>query len=117
MNPRRRMFSMWLSSCVPLLFLISPENAAPADVPRLPVAPGMTSLEVSSRDGFYTEPGIAVNTRNPKQILVVYQGGASVQGGATAAYSVDAGQTFTVARGTELRDWRVAGDVTTTFDD
>src|SRR5947209_485331 len=82
----------------------------------LAIAPGARSLKVSAENGFYTEPGLAINPRNPKQVVVVYQGGAGVQGGATVAYSNDSGNTFTVAEGTGLKDWRVAGDVTTRFD-
>jgi Neuraminidase (sialidase) len=49
-------------------------------------------------------------------VVAVYQGGAAVQGSATAAYSTDGGRTFSIAAGTKPADWRVAGDVSTTFD-
>ena len=91
--------------------------AAVAELPSLPRAPHTSIVRASGEGGFYTEPGIAVNPRNPKQVLVVFQGGAAVQGGATAAYSNDEGRTFQIAEGTRLKDWRVAGDVTTAFDD
>ena len=57
------------------------------------------------------EPGIAVNPRNPAQIVGVYQGPAH------AVYSTDSGRTFTTATGTVPPDWRTAGDVSVTFDD
>src|SRR5438874_3188687 len=80
-------------------------------------APGASAVEVSQARGRFTEPSIAINPKNPAQLVVVYQGGAAVQGSASAAYSTDFGRTFSVAEGTKPVDWRVAGDVTTTFDD
>ncbi len=77
---------------------------------RLPRAPGASVVNVSSPPGTPSEPGIAINPKNPRQIVVVYQTTAA------AAYSTDAGRTFTVAKGTKPTDWRVAGDVSTTFD-
>jgi hypothetical protein len=64
----------------------------------------------------FSEPSIAVNPNNPSQVVVVYQGGAAVQGSANAAYSNNGGTTFTIAAGTKASDWRVQGDVTVTFD-
>ena len=69
-----------------------------------------------SQPARYSEPSIAVNPSKPSQVLVVYQGGPSVQGSANAAYSNDGGTTFTIAEGTRAADWKVLGDVTTTFD-
>ncbi len=63
-----------------------------------------------------SEPGIALNPNNPSQIVAVYQGGAQVQGLGAAAFSGDAGKTFTIAKGTAAPDWHVVGDVTTAFD-
>ncbi len=73
-------------------------------------------MNVSKANGRFSEPGIAINSNNPRQIVVVYQGGVDVQGSANAAYSTDSGRTFAIAVGTKPEDWRVAGDVTTTFD-
>jgi hypothetical protein len=78
-------------------------------------APGAHILAVSPA-ARYSEPSIAVNPSNPAQVLVVYQGGEAVQGSANAAYSNDGARTFTIAQGTRASDWRVQGDVTTTFD-
>ncbi len=76
----------------------------------LPRAPGAVVVNISSPPGRPSEPGIAINPRNPKQVVAVYQTPAS------AAYSIDAGRTFALAEGTKPADWRVAGDVSTTFD-
>jgi hypothetical protein len=83
---------------------------------ELPPAPQAHVVTVSPQGGHYSEPGIAINPHNPKQVVVVFQGAKSVQGTATAAYSNDGGQSFTLAHGTDSPDWRVLGDVTTTFD-
>lgn len=82
----------------------------------LPRTPGASVVDVSRMGGRFSEPSIAINPNNPLQIVVVYQGGAAVQGSATAAYSTNSGKTFTIAEGTEPTGWRVAGDVTTAFD-
>jgi hypothetical protein len=82
----------------------------------LPLAPKGQVVTVSPEGGHYTEPGIAINPRNPKQVVVVFQGGKGVQGTATAAYSTDGGATFALANGTDSSNWKVLGDVTTTFD-
>ena len=81
----------------------------------LPPAPNASIVNISS-PARYSEPSIAVNPKNPDQVVAVYQGGVAVQGGATAAYSTDAGRTFKIAEGTKPVGWRVAGDVSTTFD-
>jgi hypothetical protein len=82
----------------------------------LPRAPKATVVDISGSGGRATEPGIALNPKNPAQVVAVYQGGAEVQGLGAAAYSTDAGRTFALAKGTALTDWHVVGDVTATFD-
>lgn len=83
---------------------------------NLPPTPRTHVVTVSPGGGHYSEPGIAINRRNPKQIVVVFQGGKDVQGTASAAYSTDGGATFHLAQGTASSDWKVLGDVSTTFD-
>jgi hypothetical protein len=78
--------------------------------PSLPRAPGAHVVNVSAPEVRGNEPGIAVNPRNPAQIVGVYQGPAR------AVYSTDSGRTFTTAEGTVPADWRSAGDVSVTFD-
>ncbi len=107
-SPRPVVWPLFASAALlsQLLFAESP----------LPRAPGAAVVRVSRPGGQFSEPGIAINPNNPRQVVVVYQGGLKVQGAANAAYSTDSGRTFTVAEGTKPEDWRVAGDVTTTFD-
>ncbi|HZQ54378.1 MAG TPA: sialidase family protein [Bryobacteraceae bacterium] len=73
-------------------------------------------VQISKSGGQFTEPGIAINPNHPNQIVAVWQGGEHYQGSANAAWSTDGGRTFTIAAGTKPSDWRVAGDVSTTFD-
>jgi hypothetical protein len=63
------------------------------------------------------EPTIAVNPRNPNQVIVAFQGmlGAPKRP-VDVAYSRDSGRTFALAAGISGSDWQVAGDVTLAFD-
>lgn len=81
-----------------------------------PPAPKAIIVDVSDSHSRFSEPGIAINPNNPSQIVIVYQGGNQIQALGAAAYSADSGRTFTVAKGTAIRDWHVVGDVTTAFD-
>lgn len=92
-----------------------PALAAPAQTP-LPLAPHSLVVDISGSAGRFTEPSLALNPNHPEQLVAVYQGGAGVQGLGAAAYSTNSGRTFTLSKGTTLPDWRVVGDVTTTFD-
>jgi photosystem II stability/assembly factor-like uncharacterized protein len=65
---------------------------------------------VNPEPGFFNEPSIAVNPKNPKQVAVAFQVNASV------AYSEDGAQTWTLAKGTSPADYRRSGDVSITYD-
>jgi len=60
--------------------------------------------------GYFTEPGIAVNPKNPQQVVAVFQDDAH------AAYSQDSGQTWHVAEGVAPPNYRVSGDVSAAYD-
>jgi hypothetical protein len=79
--------------------------------PELPRAPGARVVTISGAPGPWSEPGIALDPRNPSRIFAVYQGPA------TGAYSLDSARTFNPAGVIAPSDWRRAGDVSTTFDD
>ena len=81
-----------------------------------PPAPGALLHIVSPSAGRVSEPGIAINPENPSQVVTVWQGGTAVQGAGGAAYSTDSGRSFKLSQYTKPADWRVVGDVTTTFD-
>jgi hypothetical protein len=77
---------------------------------ELPPAPHAHLTDVTSRPGFFNEPAIAVNPKDPRQLVVAWQVPASV------AYSKDGGQTWTVAEGTAPKNYRVSGDVSLAYD-
>jgi len=77
---------------------------------QLPPAPKLHVSTINSKPGYFNEPAIAVNPRNPQQVTVAWQINAS------AAYSTDGGMTWTVAEGTAPKDYRVSGDVSVTYD-
>ena len=77
---------------------------------ELPIAPKAEVFTLTPEPGYFTEPGVAVNPSNPKQVVAVFQDNAH------AAYSQDAGHTWTVAEGVDPKNYRVSGDVSTVFD-
>ena len=76
----------------------------------LPKAPQAHVFNLTPTSGYFTEPSIAVNPENPKQVVAVFQDNAH------AAYSEDSGQTWQVAEGVDPKNYRVSGDVSTVFD-
>jgi hypothetical protein len=78
--------------------------------PRLAAPPGGAVLELVRGEGNCNEPSIAVNAKEPRQVVAAFQ---SPAGG---AYSRDAGKTWSIAEGTAPTDYKVSGDVSVTFD-
>jgi hypothetical protein len=78
--------------------------------PALPKAPRAQVFVLTPKPGPFTEPSIAINPSNPRQIAAVFQDNAH------ASYSQDAGQTWKSAEGVESANYKVSGDVSTTFD-
>jgi hypothetical protein len=76
----------------------------------LPKAPQVEVFNLTPSPGYFTEPGIAVNPSNPQQVVAVFQDNAH------ASYSADAGRTWLAAEGVAPKNFRVSGDVSTTFD-
>lgn len=93
-----------------MLALLLAQTAVAAQL-SLPRPPGVHIVNVSPPEARGNEPGIAVNPRNPAQVVGTYQGPARV------VFSTDSGRTFTTAEGTVPPDWRSAGDVSIAFDD
>jgi hypothetical protein len=77
---------------------------------QLPPAPRAHLSDVTPAPGYFNEPAIALNTKNPQQAVVAWQVPAS------AAYSQDGGQTWKTAEGTSPKNYRVSGDVSLTYD-
>ena len=92
-----------------MLLLLLAQLAVAAQF-SLPRPPGAHIVNVSAPEARGNEPGIAVNRRNPAQVVATYQGPAR------AVFSTDSGRTFTAAEGTVPPDWRSAGDVSIAFD-
>jgi hypothetical protein len=78
--------------------------------PELPRAPGAQIFALTPEPGPFTEPSIAVDPSNPRQIVAVYQDNVH------ASYSRDAGQSWKSAANVAPANFRVSGDVSTTFD-
>ncbi len=76
---------------------------------ELPKPPHAQIFALTPAPGFFTEPGVAVNPRNPEQVVAVFQDNAH------AAYSQDTGHTWNVVD-VAPKNFRVSGDVSTTFD-
>ncbi len=80
-------------------------------VAPLPLAPGAAVTTLSPQPGTWSEPSVAVNPLNPKQVVAVFQYVAQ------AGYSNDAGKTWKLATGVAPSNYRMSGDVSTAFDD
>src|SRR5689334_3082288 len=60
---------------------------------ELPKVPKAEVFALTPEPGYFTEPGVAVNPSDPKQVVAVFQDNAH------AAYSWDSGHSWTVAEG------------------
>ncbi len=76
----------------------------------LPPAPGASIINLTPTPGGYSEPSVAVNPLDPRQVVAVFQVGAH------AAYSDDGGRTWRLAEGVTPTEYHVSGDVSTVFD-
>ncbi|HKW56079.1 MAG TPA: sialidase family protein [Candidatus Acidoferrum sp.] len=99
------LFSQALMTGQPSLSAQQPSAEAALSPP-----PGAAVVEIVRKEGYANEPAIAVNSKDPQQLVGAYQSQAS------AAFSRDGGKTWTIAKGTAATDYRVSGDVSVTFD-
>jgi hypothetical protein len=76
----------------------------------LPTPPGARVIKLTPKPGDFTEPSIAINPNDPRQLVGAFQVNASV------SYSRDTGQTWTLAKGTAPADYKVSGDVSVAYD-
>src|SRR5438132_13233270 len=90
---------------VPLLLLSSFAFAQS----NLPQAPKSRVIDLTKK-GYFNEPAIALNPANPQQLVAAWQVKASV------AYSQDGGATWTTAKDTAPKDFKVSGDVAVVYD-
>ena len=92
------------------IFILTLTLSALSRSQDLPQAPNSEIFTLTPAPGPFTEPGIAVNPLNPKQVVAVFQDNAH------AAYSADAGHTWQAAVGVDPKNYRVSGDVSAAFD-
>jgi len=76
----------------------------------LPQAPAAAVVSLTPTPGPFTEPAIAINPNNARQVVAVFQDNVH------ASYSQDAGRTWQAAEGVEPTNYRVSGDVSTAYD-
>lgn len=84
--------------------------ALPAHSQALTRAPGATVTTVTPHPGFFTEPSIAINPRNPQQVVAAFQDNAHI------AYTRDGGRHWHLATGIAPPNFRVSGDVSVAYD-
>lgn len=106
MHPSR-IYLLLIAGFLPLLSFCSSVAGETDDLPRAPEA---QVISLTPEPGYFTEPSVAVNPANPQQVVAVFQDNAH------AAYSRDAGKTWTLAEGVDPKNYRVSGDVSTVFD-
>ncbi len=82
----------------------------PALARKLAPPPGAHLFTLTPTPGHFTEPGVAVNPQNPKQVVVVYQFKAA------AAYTSNGGKTWQIASGVAPAHYKMSGDVSVVFD-
>lgn len=76
----------------------------------LPSPPGRKVINLTHHPGYFNEPSIAINPRNPRELVAAFQTGARI------AYSRDSGEHWDLVSGTEPRGYAVSGDVSVTYD-
>src|SRR5215469_18814117 len=105
MNPLQRSFTTAI-----LIFLMALSYQVAGQEQKLLPAPARIVQSLVPEPGYFTEPGIAVNPRNPQQVVAVFQDNAH------ASYSENGGRDWKAATGVEPPNFRVSGDVSVTYD-
>ena len=77
---------------------------------ELPQAPHVQVFPLTPTVGPFTEPAIAVNPTNARQVVGVFQDNVH------ASYSQDVGHTWQPAENVDPKNYRVSGDVSVAFD-
>src|SRR5579864_8756559 len=95
-----------LRSAAALLFVSSVLAAAQ----QLGPAPGARLITLTPEPGYFNEPSIAVNPRNPRQVVAAFQVPAHI------AWSENAGESWTQAAAVAPKDYKISGDVSVTYD-
>jgi hypothetical protein len=77
---------------------------------QLTPPPGARVITLTPEAGYFNEPSIAVNPRNPQQVVAAYQVPAHI------GYSEDAGSTWSIVPGIAPKNYKISGDVSVTYD-
>lgn len=101
-----RRVSKYPAYIAPIVLMTSALTVSAQDLPK---APDSELFTLTPKPGSFTEPAIAVNPANPRQVVAVFQDNAH------AAYSQDAGHTWLV-EDTSPKNYKVSGDVSVAFD-
>src|SRR5690348_18104847 len=88
---------------LPLLFAVS------VAAQQLPPAPGAHVITVTAEAGYFNETSIAVNPRNPRQVVAAYQAPAHI------AYSEHSGATWRTVPGIAPQNYKISGDVSVPY--
>lgn len=110
MKPYCSFFRLVLLLPLGALPLPAGQSSVTSPTHKLPPPPASHVLTVTPHPGYFTEPSVAVNPRNPRQVVAAFQSPARI------AYSSDAGQTWHLAKGVTPTEYRVSGDVSVAFD-
>jgi len=102
--------TLLLQPFFPALLIATSFQAALAQAQQLTTAPGSSVSLLTPEPGYFTEPGIAINPKNPQEVVAVFQDNAH------AAYSNDSGKHWQLATGVESTRYKVSGDVSVAFD-
>ncbi len=77
---------------------------------ELQKVPAASVALLTPKPGYFTEPSVAVNPKNPQQVVVAYQDNAHI------SFSANAGGEWSDAPGIAPANYRVSGDVSVTYD-
>ena len=91
-----------------LLLLVGAASAGQAS--SLQEAPGARVINLTRHRGYFNEPSVAINPRNPQQVVVAYQTKAHV------VWSRDGGRNWRTAHGAAPPNYAVSGDVSVAYD-
>ncbi len=102
-SPRILVTSLAFALCA----ILSPHSFAQQS---LQPPPNAKLIALNPAPGRFTEPGIAINPKNPNQVAAAFQVPASV------AYSEDRGATWQITKHTAPENYAISGDVSITYD-
>jgi len=77
---------------------------------QLAPAPQARVITLTPEAGYFNEPSIAVNPRNPQQVVAAFQVPAHI------AYSADAGNSWKEAAAVAPKNYKISGDVSVAYD-